>query len=779
HTRYHVQYRKAGVADAEWFELSTYNQQAQISNLEAGTTYDFRVGGSCNALTVLDPNFTYGGVAQFSVPLQIGESEYQCGILPEIQITNTDPLEYIGVNETFTAGDFPVTVQSIEGKNGRFTGQGFIVVPYLAYTKIVVEFNGIQINTDYQLIDGEVVTTYDKTWSGVVDIGDGLEAIGGIIKEIVGLFERQQEILDEYSAETDPEKKENLLETYNTTILTINQKIDELKEEELITEEERHRLDEVRDIDKIASTDLTDQEVDNFKKLSNQKANVVNEIAESVEERKDEAFVVQAIDILGADIDFKNTFEDLKKIVEHFQNTLELCQKEGWESFEGKGIVPYCIWKEAEIPQALYYKKVDIPYISGIIDGVYQEIEGLVLLPKMIYDLSEGVNDFIYAYTYAKLLCTPVKTEMNKKRLEGLLAKLEETEKDGSIWGWVNEQWYTAQEYTVSSRQEKCEDAQKLRNEISQLLEYVSEIENIKKALADIEEQLSAYLGVLGSNDNRGRYEHGKITVIVASFFIPVAGQLSKIERVKKILQTLKTFTKTQWDELFTKFDDELGKLADAGSKFDNLVTKLNNLELPNLRGKLDGLDVGAKSRLADDLDGLSDDAIKQLEDNFGLLDEWKQIDELAISAQASRKPNWFQKILDGNEFNNIRSSSYPNNEVYLVNPKDPSRYVRLDSYKHLDEIISRKYTQFTDIQESTGLKYIQELKDKYPPGTKIANVPSNKLGGTNASLENISEINGQMVLEIPVQSNPIPQKILDEARTWSIKIRDVQGKIY
>ncbi|MEP3568501.1 MAG: hypothetical protein ABJN28_00150, partial [Flavobacteriaceae bacterium] len=119
------------------------------------------------------------------------------------------------------------------------------------------------------------------------------------------------------------------------------------------------------------------------------------------------------------------------------------------------------------------------------------------------------------------------------------------------------------------------------------------------------------------------------------------------------------------------------------------------------------------------------------------------------------------------------------NNEVYLVNPKDPSRYVRLDSYKHLDEIISRKYTQFTDIQESTGLKYIQELKDKYPPGTKIANVPSNKLGGTNASLENISEINGQMVLEIPVQSNPIPQKILDEARTWSIKIRDVQGKIY
>jgi hypothetical protein len=91
----------------------------------------------------------------------------------------------------------------------------------------------------------------------------------------------------------------------------------------------------------------------------------------------------------------------------------------------------------------------------------------------------------------------------------------------------------------------------------------------------------------------------------------------------------------------------------------------------------------------------------------------------------------------------------------------------------------SGKYTQFADIQESTGTKYIQELKDKYPPGTKIADVPSNKTGGSNASLENIIEIDGQMILEIPVQNNPIPQSVLDEATKWDIDIRDVQGTIY
>ena len=118
---------------------------------------------------------------------------------------------------------------------------------------------------------------------------------------------------------------------------------------------------------------------------------------------------------------------------------------------------------------------------------------------------------------------------------------------------------------------------------------------------------------------------------------------------------------------------------------------------------------------------------------------------------------------------------------MYLVNPNDPSKYVRLDSYKPGQEIVSRKYTQFSEIQEATGIKYIEELKNKYPPNTKIANVPSNKVGGTNASLkDNIGEgIQGKLFLEIPVQTGSISQSILDVANANFIKIRDVQGKIY
>ncbi|MCG7501616.1 fibronectin type III domain-containing protein [Tenacibaculum sp. Mcav3-52] len=173
HKKYHVQYKRADIPDAEWFEVYTYNTQAQISNLREGKTYMFRVGGTCNELTDFDQNYSYSHMSQFTMPAkdEMGSS-YNCGIIPEIQIDNNDPLKNIGINETFTAGDFPVTVKQIQGGNGTFTGVGYIVVPYLGDTKIAVTFDAISINTDYQLIEGVVKTTYDPTWGDVEDTND-------------------------------------------------------------------------------------------------------------------------------------------------------------------------------------------------------------------------------------------------------------------------------------------------------------------------------------------------------------------------------------------------------------------------------------------------------------------------------------------------------------------------------------------------------------------------------------------------------------------------------
>ena len=107
---------------------------------------------------------------------------------------------------------------------------------------------------------------------------------------------------------------------------------------------------------------------------------------------------------------------------------------------------------------------------------------------------------------------------------------------------------------------------------------------------------------------------------------------------------------------------------------------------------------------------------------------------------------------------------------------------MRLDSYNpHTGEIVSRKYTQLSEVSEETAIRYLKELSDKYAPETKIADVPSN-ISGANAGIfkENRGRtLRGQMILEVPVQKKLVPEGILKYAREKKIQIRDINGNVY
>ena len=169
HQKYHIQYRKKGVANAQWFDTSTRNTQALITNLEAGE-YEFRVGATCETERYdITPSYVYSNIQTFEIEKtqNTTESAYNCGIAPKIAITNKKPLGSLVTNEVFTAGDFSVTILEVSGSNGIFSGKGFVKVPYLNDTKLAVEFENIKINADYQLTDGIVKTIYDSDWKGV------------------------------------------------------------------------------------------------------------------------------------------------------------------------------------------------------------------------------------------------------------------------------------------------------------------------------------------------------------------------------------------------------------------------------------------------------------------------------------------------------------------------------------------------------------------------------------------------------------------------------------
>ncbi|MFZ0597593.1 MAG: fibronectin type III domain-containing protein, partial [Flavobacterium sp.] len=187
HTRYQVQYKKQDVRNAQWFSTNSLNTQSLITNLEPGVTYQFRVGSSCDPAADGVQSFTYSGISTFTTPTQTnGVPAYNCGIIPQINIQNKKVLDNLIQSETFTAGDFPVTVLQLEEQHSPYTGIGYIIVPYLADTKIAVEFKNILINTDYQLIGGVVETSYNPDWKNITDVEDFTgEGEGGQIEKEV------------------------------------------------------------------------------------------------------------------------------------------------------------------------------------------------------------------------------------------------------------------------------------------------------------------------------------------------------------------------------------------------------------------------------------------------------------------------------------------------------------------------------------------------------------------------------------------------------------------
>ncbi|MFK8271316.1 AHH domain-containing protein [Capnocytophaga stomatis] len=180
---YKILYREKG---KNWKSQMSNHPQATLAGLKRGRNYIYKVGIACGlgkamGNTFGEQTYLYSTEQEFVTPHKANDStSVQCGVKPEIRIKNREPLqEVLGVNETFTAGDFPVTIIRATGSNGVFSGEGYVQVPYLLDTKIKVKFDGIKINYERQLFEGKLVTTYDKTEKNVQFIQEGIGEVFG------------------------------------------------------------------------------------------------------------------------------------------------------------------------------------------------------------------------------------------------------------------------------------------------------------------------------------------------------------------------------------------------------------------------------------------------------------------------------------------------------------------------------------------------------------------------------------------------------------------------
>ena len=148
----------------DWKSTETDVPTITLSGLKENSGYEIKVTALCG-----------GEESDESNPVRCKTNldvDYTCGKTPNnFDVSNTEPLQELHRFDFFKAADFSIEVIEAEGSNGRFSGKGLALVPYLGFVKFMVEFENIFINADRRMTEGSVQFIYDEESGMVVNLG--------------------------------------------------------------------------------------------------------------------------------------------------------------------------------------------------------------------------------------------------------------------------------------------------------------------------------------------------------------------------------------------------------------------------------------------------------------------------------------------------------------------------------------------------------------------------------------------------------------------------------
>ncbi|MFT4072524.1 MAG: hypothetical protein QM654_11485 [Dysgonamonadaceae bacterium] len=192
---YTVEYRKKGTS--RWY-TGTIDKPllSRLYNLQAGKEYEYRIGSRC----VAGDAFLYNDLQAFRIPDR-QESGPNCGLMPDVNLTNRTPARELQSGMPVLVGDFPVFITKVSG-SGRFTGEGYVGIPYLQGAQIAVTFKDIVVNTDNRLVEGFFETKYDTKNNNLLFDGDQYQTGGKGVGDIRSGEEKKRYIID-YTLNSD------------------------------------------------------------------------------------------------------------------------------------------------------------------------------------------------------------------------------------------------------------------------------------------------------------------------------------------------------------------------------------------------------------------------------------------------------------------------------------------------------------------------------------------------------------------------------------------------
>jgi hypothetical protein len=155
---------------------------------------------------------------------------------------------------------------------------------------------------------------------------------------------------------------------------------------------------------------------------------------------------------------------------------------------------------------------------------------------------------------------------------------------------------------------------------------------------------------------------------------------------------------------------------------------------------------------------------------------------ELAARGELDVPTRQPPQLVAGNEWDTLHAFDYQYRELYVRNPDPKGGPFKLDGYDEGRWIVSRKKIDLSKTPQTEVFGYIDEFASKYARGTPIVSeVPSSGLqtGGLPTKAKLTGVLRGQYVLEVPIQTSPVPPAILSAAKKADVIIRDVAGTVY
>ena len=207
----------SALAAQEAFVNDLYKELDATANLTTEGTYYWRLHWKSDPDDITSANYNTSPVARFCVgrcddaPPEESAAEEPSGTCVSVcradAITNTAPVGDLDVGDIVRVGKFNMTVLTVSGST-TYSGTGKIPVHFLNDVNIMVEFNGLQWNSDGRMLKGRVQARHDWNPPSLTTITSGItripsmsesdvETMNGLIQDgarMVSLFNSGSEI---------------------------------------------------------------------------------------------------------------------------------------------------------------------------------------------------------------------------------------------------------------------------------------------------------------------------------------------------------------------------------------------------------------------------------------------------------------------------------------------------------------------------------------------------------------------------------------------------------